>query len=251
MITMTVESPEQLWCALGGIFLSAKRPHGLIDYGTNQRFFSLHNVLRVTNWPKYWDNHLMHDIVGYMNDSGGTKMTTIRGTYLNEVSWHDFKLALDEVKSSKIYHIGVNFNMVPRGKGGCLSSFHICKHDDEIDIVVHMKIAEVPKKFMADLSFISKLITELDLIQGEYRVTFMLSALYWSMVGLRAYIPIFGKDNLETHGLDLEAPIGIQQPTQAKMYRARNRFLKQFGEQIMDKGLSSQPWEVLIKKGRV
>lgn len=253
MITMTVQSPEQLWVALGAIFFNKKRPTTVIDYSiASRRFFSFNNVLTVTEWPKYWENPLLYDIVGY--SERGSKMNTLRQTYLNEEAWKGFKAALDEygVKERRvgIKTFGVNFNLKPMGKGGCLSSFHLIQHDQEIDIVVHLKVAELPRKFAADLVFIGQLISELDLIQGEYKVTFMLSTLYFSIIGLRAYVPILGRKFMNYQGLPIEDPRNYQVGVQEGIGKARDRLMTKFGIQILENGLGMEPWEV-IKKGRI
>lgn len=241
MINMTVDSPEQLWVALGAAFFQKKRPEFIIDYAiASRRFFSFNNTLVVKEWPKGWDNPELFDIVGYSDV--GTKMKSLTNTYLNRDKWDEFRGSLEDyninTRTSGIKTFGVNFNLKPQGKGGCLSSFHLIQHDKEIDIIVHLKVAELPRKFLADLRFISYLITNLDLPQESYKVTFMLSSLYFSIIGLRAYIPILGKKTMDMQGLPIDEHRNYQVGVQEGIYAARERFFKRYGPQTMEYGIS-------------
>jgi hypothetical protein len=249
MINMTVESPEQLWVALGVAFFKPKGP-SITDYEiAKRRFFSFNNVLTVNNWPKHWNNPLLFDIVGY--SSTGTKMNILRNTYLNRDNWGDLHGALEEFKDmDSIKTFGMNFNLKPQGKGGCLASFHVMKYDGQVDIVVHMKVAEIPRKFVGDLIFIGQLIEELDLPQESYRVTFMLSSLYFSIIGLRAYVPIIGRNSMDYRGLPIEEPRNYQVSVQQMIGKATRKLMDRFDVDIMDKGLGMEPYKI-IEKGRV
>lgn len=238
MIHLESESPEDLWAGLGRKFFSTANRG--IDYSiANRRFFSFNNILMVQDWPKGWDNPYLFDIIGYSDV--GTKMGILSRSYLIPEAWIKFKQALEtyDVKNRRvgIKAFGMPFHMNPEGKGGCLSSFHLLQKDKEIHITIHMKVAELPRKFVADLRFISYLIANLDLPQKTYKVTFMLSNLYYSIIGLRAYIPILGLNKMELHGLPIDEPRNYQVGVQEGIYEARKKLIKEWGKAILQTGI--------------
>lgn len=239
MINLVVESPEDLWVELGKSFF-AKGGMNTIDFKvSDRRFFSFHNTLQVTSWPKGWDNPYLFKIVGYSDV--GSKMKTLAQTYLNTEAWRGLNQALQEwgVKERKtgIKTFGMNFNLKPKGKGGCLCSFHLVQHGRKISIVVHLKVAELPRKFMGDLRFISYLIAALDLPQEEYHVAFQLSTVYYSIIGLRSYIPILGLNHMNLHDLPIDDPRHYQEGVIEAIYKARKDLVKEWGKSILQAGI--------------
>ena len=252
---MTVESPEQLWVALGVSFFK-KQGQKIIEYNAGKntrRFFSFNNVWTVTDWPKNWSNPLLYQVVGYSPNLA--KMTTIRNTYFDPERWEILKQYLDDygvhTKKSQIKHFGMPFKTKTVGKGGCLVSFHVIQADDVIRINVQMKIAEVPRKFVADLHFVGELIRDLNLPHKSYVVTFMLSSMYFTTIALRSYIPIIGTDYMDFKGIDIEQRINYQQSVQDSIYKAREILVKRFGSKILTKGIGSEPYKALIEEGRI
>jgi hypothetical protein len=239
MIILSAEHPEGLWFKMGELFFS-KDGLNYLDYRVaDRRFFSFNNTLVVKDWPKGWDNPYLFHIVGY--SASGSKMKTLAQTYLNQETWGEFKAAIEEWgvadRRNGIKTFGVNFNLRPKGKGGCLCSFHLIQSGKEISITVHMKVAEFPRKFVGDLRFISYLITSLDLPHEKYKVTFQLSTLYYSIIGLRSYIPVLGTVNMDMHDLPIDEPRHYQEGVIEAIYKSRKALVKEWGKNILLAGI--------------
>jgi len=159
----------------------------------------------VQEWPNCWSGRALMDLVGY--SPKGYKMDLLRKTYVDEARWDCFKTVVNN--SDKGFNAqGMNFKMSIERKGGCLSSLHLIRHRNKNILFIHGKIAEIPRKFVADLLLINELLQELSLWPMEVR--FMYSTVYFSIVGLRAYLPVLGEDNVQLHGLPIDTPRNYQ-----------------------------------------
>jgi hypothetical protein len=145
------------------------------------------------------------DLVGY--SPNGYKMELLRKTYVNEDKWKEFRKVVRSTNKGFSAQ-GMNFNMSIEKKGGCLSSLHLIRNREKNILVIHGKIAEIPRKFVADLLLVRDLLQELNLWPIEVR--FMYSTIYYSIVGLRAYIPVLGKDHMDFHNLPIDTPRNYQ-----------------------------------------
>lgn len=219
MIRIVVENPTELWIELGRKFFSDEY-NKIIDIKLgDRRFVSIENSLVITNWPKDWDGQAMFDLVGY--SPKGYKMNLLRKTYVKEDLWEDLKRSVTE-DSKGFSSRGMNFNMSLQKKGGCLSSLHLIQSRGRNILFVHGKIAEIPRKFIADLILIRDLLQELSVWPMEVR--FMYSLMYYSIIGLRAYLPVLGTSQMDLHGLPIFQPRNYQ----AGIIEAINKYQERF-----------------------
>lgn len=209
MIRLNCKNPTELWLELGVLFFNAKRAEWVIDQSiANRRFISIGNWLTVDYWPIGWTGEALFHVVGYSRS--GSKLTTLRKTYLNLDKWTEMINFVSMNHKTEFFSIGMNFDMKLNKRGGCLSSFHIIKSRTAWDIMIHGKIAEIPRKFMADLVMVGALIRELNLPVKHVRVNFMFSAMYFSIISLRAYVKVLGIKKKEFRGLPIMDPRNYQ-----------------------------------------
>lgn len=209
MIVLTCKTPTDLWLELGRLFFHPQKSGFAIDHCiANRRFISIENLLTVEDWSSQWTGGALFDLVGY--SGRGHKMNELRKTYVIENDWQKMKEFVSLNHKTEFFSIGMNFNMKLNKKGGCLSSFHIIKSRDTWDIMIHGKIAEIPRKFMADLVLVSNLIRELTLPTDHIRVEFMFSAMYFSIISLRAYVKVLGLKKKDFRVLPIMDPRNYQ-----------------------------------------
>ena len=220
MIRIKAQNPTALWIKLGETFFSPTWRDQIDLKLGDRRFVSIDNRLVITEWPAEWTGKDLFASVGY--SSKGTKMKKLRETYVDEEQLTSLRCTLRSWKYSDCFRsIGMNFKMKQRGKGGCLSSFHLVRTKANWEVFVHAKICEVPRKFLGDMLLIKGIVDSLNGIgderfEGEpvisypFKVTFHLSTLYYSIVGLRAYIPFLGKENMDFHDLPIDKPRNYQ-----------------------------------------
>lgn len=239
---LSFKDPEHFWVCLGKMGFSAYS----WDHENKNRYFLFARTMVIEQFPKGWDNITISELTGYRR--AGTKMKILVGQYLNLEAWEEFKAAVEEIKgTSGIKSVGMNFNLKPRGKGGCLSSFHLIKEGNNYTFYVHFKIAEFPKKIFADLRMISYLITALDLPPKEYKVVFMFSALSWLVLTFNTFIPIFGHKNYPYKEFPVLEAGGFRLGTRNKIKDALLEFKKKFPKEYQE-GCSL---EFLIKQRTV
>ena len=217
MIHLTVKTPTDLWLSLGQLFFERYNHRyflpKLIDTEiAKRRFISLSNFLVVEGWSTKWTGEALYDVVGYSRK--GSKMRDLRKKYVFEDELKKMKevirLYLKKSKGKGYFATGMNFNMQVTKKGGCLSSFHVIKLDKSWEIVIHGKVAEIPRKFTADMVMISNIIRELELPTETVKVTYMFSTLYFSIISLRAYVAMLGLKKKDFHGLPITDPRNYQ-----------------------------------------
>lgn len=224
--------PTDLIMVLGHRFFS-KLDNPVNLYLGDRRFVSVVNTLNINRWPEEWTGKALFELVGYSNK--GTKMNILRNTYVDEEKLSALK---ERLKTNKGYEIlGMPFKMSLERKGGCLNGLHILRSNKQpTTLFIHGKVAEVPRKFMADLLLVRDLIKELEL--KEPRVVFQYSTIYFSIVTLRAFIPIIGENNIFIHK---ELPImdyrNYQVGTQESLIKVRKDLCKRFGKEIIKKGI--------------
>lgn len=193
MLNLWAPTPTSLWVELGKIFFSKDREKS-IDYVLgDRRFVSIVNTFTIAQWPKDWTGGALFHLVGYSPE--GSKMTILRKTYLDEERFAKFKEKVKDTKKKGYSAIGMQFNMSFEKKGGCLSSMHLVRNRGENTLFIHGKVAEVPRKFMADLKLVKDILHELDI--WPMKVVFMYSSVFFSIVTLRAYIPVFSDSVLK------------------------------------------------------
>lgn len=231
MINIYCNTPTELLLQLGGLFFS-KKDNPVNVYVGDRRFVSSVNTFNILSWPKEWTGKALFELVGY-SDSG-TKMTTLRKTYVDEDKLKELK---ERLKTSKGFEIlGMPFKMTMERKGGCLNGLHILRSGKDVTLFVHGKIAEIPRKFMADLLLVRDLIKELGL--KEPKVIFQYSLVYFSIVTLRAYVPIMGYKNINHHrDLPIMKYRNYQVGTQESLLRIRKELCKKYSKDIMDTGV--------------
>lgn len=231
MINVFAQNPTDLFIKLGKLFFYAG-PNPIDIYVGDRRFVSVNNVFRV-GWPKEWTGTGLYKLVGYSDR--GSKMDTLRKTYVNEDSLDKLKYRL-KTQHKGFEIIGMQFNMSMEKKGGCLSSLHILRDKKDVLLFIHGKIAEIPRKFVADLLLVRDLINELEL--GEPSVIFQYSIIYYSIVSLRAYLPILGKDEMEKHmDFPIDKPRDYQVGTQESLMKVRKELIEKYGREVMNKGM--------------
>uniref|UniRef100_A0A6M3Y261 Uncharacterized protein n=1 Tax=viral metagenome TaxID=1070528 RepID=A0A6M3Y261_9ZZZZ len=234
MISVIANTPTHLWLGLGEKFFS-KDYEKMIDIKLgDRRFVSIGNTLIVKDWPKEWTGQALFGLVGY--SPKGYKMSVLRETYIPDQPWYDFLNALDPAENPEVnkkgFSIwGMNCNMKREGKGGCLSSIHLLRNRGRNILFVHGKIAEIPRKFVADLLLVRDILQELSLWPMEVR--FMYSTVYYSIVGLRTFIPVLGEKHVQLHGLPITTPRNYQ----AGIIEAINKYSSQFSKKERRNGL--------------
>jgi len=232
MIDITVENPTHLWIKLGDMALNNDQSE-IIDCDLGTRIISLNNRMVIKSWEKSWTGMALFHTVGYER-TVSNKMTRLVNTYIDQEQWRELKEKFEEIKNTRYFAIGMNFKMKPSGKGGCLSSFHIFKANKQITVVVTSKVAEVPKKFLADLRLISYMLNQLKL--EKVKVVFNCTVIFFSMVTMRSYKTIFG-ENVGT-SLDLEKDFGgYQLPTIRRLTNYRNYLMGIYGEKQVKNGM--------------
>lgn len=204
MLNLEVENPTELFLELGRRFCSENKEDGpLIDFRVGGRSFSLTNTLTIKNWDSKWTGMGLFHMVGYARN--GYKMKKVRGSYIDEIKFYQFKNELQILdKKMSYFSIGMPLKMKMRGKGGCLSSIHIVKRLKTWKVYVHAKVMEVPRKFMGDLILIRDLLKELKILDRPTSVVLMLSTMYFSIVSLRAYKELLNLKRERYRGLILE-----------------------------------------------
>jgi len=235
MLEVRVLNPNALWFELGRIFFSNKYYSMPMQNWAGRRFIVHPAILNVQRWNSEWTGGALMDLVGY--SSKGTKMKHLWETYVNKRKLVELKKTLHEKEEQPFISIGMNFNMNTSGKGGCLSSFHVLKDKDRWVVTIHAKIAEIPKKFAADMVLFSQLLWYLNLEIKEVEVRIFYSSMYWSIVGLRAYIPALGRKNMDYHGLPIEEPRNYQVGTQEAIAECRKRLIKVYGKKRVKRGI--------------
>ena len=239
MIFLETRTPTSAWIELGKIFFDYPGHPTFeesIDYKLgDRRFVSLNNTIVIREWPKEFTGDGLFKAVGY--SSKGYKMDKLRKTYVDEDKFqHLIYNCRNITYSDKFTSMGMNFNMSEFGKGGCLSSFHTIKTKHGWEIFVHGKIMEVPRKIVGDLRLIHSLLLELPIREWPVKVTLQLSAMYYSIVGLRSYIPILGKQNMEMHGLPIDEPRNYQASIIKQIYNLGEELVEEYGQEIIRKG---------------
>ena len=220
MLNIAVCNPTELWYKLGEEFLLEFNRTVTFNLG-GRRFVSLENQL-YTEWPKEWKGDALFELVGYSDR--GPKMRIIRESYLDEEKWHEFKWKAGEVRKKGYSLIGMQFKMKMDTKGGCLTSFHLLQEKKRNIVFIHGKVAEVPRKFMADLILVRNMLRELDLWPME--VYFLYSTMYFSIVTLRNYATVFPKGYFaSTKKLDL---FSFRGDYRRKAIEESNRLLKKY-----------------------
>jgi len=236
MLHINADTPTELWLDLGREFFRPewKSPMGSVDIQLgDRRFVSIGNTFIVRSWPKEWMGKALFALVGY--SPKGYKMDLLRRTYIPDQPWYDFMNALEDPENTKKgFSIwGMNCNMKREGKGGCLSSIHLLRNRGKNILFVHGKIAEVPRKFVADLILVRDLLHEMELWPMEVR--FMYSTVYYSIVGLRAYVHVLGRNNVNFHNLPIDTPRNYQ----AGIIEAINKYQERFTRLERRKGIWS------------
>lgn len=234
MIDIEANTPTELWAELGLLFFS-KEFENIIDIRLgDRRFVSLTSNFLVKKWSQEWTGKALFSIVGY--SPKGYKRHKLWATYINPNALSALKSVIQERGDQAFMAAGMNFNMNTVGKGGCLSSLHIIKNKKEWLIVLQGKIAEIPRKFVADMILVAELIKYLDIPKPPL-VKFMYSAVYFSIVGLRAYVPVLGQGHLDFHDLPILGKRNYQVGTQ-KSIKKYQKFLEQrYGKGIWIKGM--------------
>lgn len=230
---LTVLKPTSLWIALGKTFFGKEYNTLPITNLAGRRYIVNPGILTVRYWNSSWTGKALMDLVGY--SSKGTKLKKLRETYIDDDKLFELKGVLKEKRKDPFLSIGMNFNMKVEGKGGCLSSFHIIKDEKDWIVTVHAKIAEIPKKFAADMVIFSELLRYLDLEEVELRMFY--SCMYWSIVGLRAYVSVLGKKNMDYHGLPIEEPRNYQVGTQEGIAKCKKQLVKYYGKKAVLTGI--------------
>lgn len=226
------QTPTHLWLELGRKFFS-KDHAGIIDQHLgDRRHVSIGNVMTIKEWPKEWKGDALFELVGY--SPKGYKMNVLRETYVNEEKWEEFKCLVKELGTKKGFSsIGMTFNMSLQRKGGCLSSMHLVRNRGTNIIFLHGKIAEVPRKFTGDLLLVRDLLSELQLWPMEVR--FMYSIVYFSIIGLRSYVPVLGLKNVNMNGLPIMDPRNYQASIIEVINQKRKELEERYTKQMVNK----------------
>ena len=96
MIDLWTTNPTELWIELGKLFYSREREKYIDEDRGGRRFVSIKNTLTVASWPKEWTGQALFYLVGY--SARGTKMNTLRKTYVDEVRFQAFREKEKEVR---------------------------------------------------------------------------------------------------------------------------------------------------------
>jgi len=228
MIFLKAKNPTTLWLNLGDAFF---RYRGIIDCEiAKRRFISKMNILEIEEWSLNWTGKAILDLVGY--SKRGSKLKTLRNTYIDEQRFTLLKKIVQNIikdKSKGYFVTGMNFTMqvVKKGKGGCLSSFHVIRGmDGEWEINIHAKTAEIPRKFAADMVMVANMIRELNLPVKKVKVVFMLTSMYFSIISLRVYVKLLGLKKKDFRGLPIMEPRNYQK----NAWQAIEEFAKTLGK---------------------
>ncbi len=190
MLEICKTYPGELWLSLGWRFLKTDHDN-FMDIPS--KYISIDNQFTILNWEvKEWKGKDLLKIVGYTDK--GSKMSTLRNKYVNEVEFNHMKKIIKRNMSKSYFAIGMNLNMETTEVGGCLSSFHIIKNKKEFEVFVYGKVVAFPKKFTADMVLFGNLIRELNLPVKTLRVNFKISSFYFEPIFMRAFIPIYNLD---------------------------------------------------------
>lgn len=232
MLNIWASDPTQLWIELGKIFYSKARDGSIDQNLGNRRFLSIQNTFTVASWPKEWTGGALFHLVGY--SPTGSKMNTLRGTYLDEEKFKKFREKIKEVKKKGYSHVGMQFNMALEKKGGCLSSAHLMQSKEGTILFIHGKVAEIPRKFMADLKLVNDMVHEIDI--WPIKVIFMYSTVFFSIVTLRAYIPVFSEEVLKyTKGIPILEKRNYHAGTIARLGQIKKELGKKYPEGCLQK----------------
>jgi len=233
MLELSVSNPTELWIALGRVFFGPCFEEHIEYKLGDRRFVSTSNHFIISQWPENWEGKALFELVGY--SPNGYKMDTLRRTYVDEERWMMFKDVVAKTKRKGFSAQGMNFKMTIERKGGCLSSLHLVRNRGENLLFVHGKIAEIPRKFVADLLLVQNLISELKL--GTVRVHFMYSVVYYSIVSLRAYLPVLGKNSMYLHGLPIFEPRNYQASIIKAIEQKNKELIRKYGKERTEEGL--------------
>ena len=234
MINLTVDNPTSLWISLGDELLRGNLEFD--DCSSKTRLISVQNILKVNSWNSDWEGTHLARIVGY-EEAGGTKMTSLINAYVDLARLGELKEVLEKNAKAKYATLGMNFKMKVKGKGGCLSSFHIIQHGGSYQVFIYGKVAELPKKFTADMRLITWLLKELDL--NEVPVTIILSTMFFSMVTVRSYETFFGKIDKDKARLPIEVHYDFgeyQKPTIRRIRNFKEKLIATYGNDIVERG---------------
>ena len=194
MINLSVQRPTDLWLSLGKTALDKKSRKSIIDLDMRTRLISCQNRLEIREWdPQKWTGEGLFHTVGYER-TVSNKMTRLINTYIDQPSWSELKKEFLVSKRKAYSSLGMNFKMKPRGKGGCLSSFHLITVNRKLTVIVTSKIAEVPKKFLADLKLVNWMLNQLGL--GKVPVVFNISIIFFSMITMRTKLGMSERTNI-------------------------------------------------------
>ena len=96
-------------------------------------------------------------------------------------------------------------------------------------VVIQGKVAEFPRKFLADLQLVNDLVYELDL--WPVRVIFMYSTVFYSIVTLRAYLSVLSMDVVKhTKGIAVVEERNYHASIIARLVDIRKQVLKKYPE---------------------
>lgn len=240
MIHIESETFVNTWGVLGLGFFDDALGYWIEFKNADRMFYSFDNTFIIHHWdPEEFEGKALYEITGY---SSRKKLENLRRVYLNEDRWKKFLATIQERRHIKFSCVGMNFEMEPIKKGGCLSSIHWCKVGKEETVYLTSKIVEVPRRLVADALFFNELLKDI----GKVKVVWKSTALYFSILSLRAYIPVFGENQLKGNNLR-ELPIlghrNYQRSTQENIEKYQRVMEKKYGKFIWKRGL----WEKISK----
>lgn len=219
MLDLYTENPTDLWVSLGKKFFGRHEETVDLDLG-GRRFVSIGNILVVSSWPKEWTGGALFELVGYSEN--GHKMDVLRETYVDPARWKAFKEKAVQVRKKGYSVIGMQFNMSLERKGGCLSSCHLMQTRKRNTLFIHGKVAEIPRKFMADLLLVRDLLKELNI--WPIRVEFLYSTVYFSIITLRSYATVLDPKLIKKVDIDLFRDRNFQPGTVKRLKQINKQY---------------------------